>query len=539
MLPGSLIKRIGVKYRLAAMIFLVSLVIFSAGIRKSSIYIVDESRNAQCAWEMMHSDDHIIPTFNGQLRTDKPPLHYYFMMAGYSIWGKNAFAARFFSSFTGALLMLVLFLFVYTYTSRSVALWTLTSLLSSIHWVIEFHLSVPDPYLISFIGFGLMAFFHYVETSRNNSLFAMYICFSLAFTAKGPVAIALPGIIILLYLLLLKILTWNFIRKLMPLTGIAIFLLIAAPWYLLVWKATDGEWIKGFFLDHNINRFAVSREGHGGVFVITLIYFAVGLLPYFVFIWGVVHNAWINRHLRLILFSSLIVFVFLAFFSVSRTKLPNYAMPCFPFAAIILGCYLDKISDEIKAERMNIRAGLWILLLISVAVPAGLTFGVIYEPLISHIKTLGLWLAFMPVGIGLSIYFAYRNLNKKALYSVAATFLMASFVFNLYLMPRIDDCNPVVTNIETLDKANSVKYYRAINPSFIFNYGLIERLDDTAQVSLHLSKASNILITSEKALTEFPSFWNRYDVLYSGKDIFEANHTIIMKGLDGLNNQPE
>jgi len=99
-------------------ILIASFVLFSAGINRSSIYILDESKNAQCAWEMMSSPNHIIPTFNGQLRTDKPALHYYIMMAGYVIFGKSSIGARFFSSVSGALLMWILFLFVNRYATR-------------------------------------------------------------------------------------------------------------------------------------------------------------------------------------------------------------------------------------------------------------------------------------------------------------------------------------------------------------------------------------------------------------------------------------
>src|SRR3982751_4269775 len=59
------------------------------------IYILDEARNAQCAKEMMERNDWIVPTFNGELRPHKPPLHYYFMQIAYQTFGMNAFAARF------------------------------------------------------------------------------------------------------------------------------------------------------------------------------------------------------------------------------------------------------------------------------------------------------------------------------------------------------------------------------------------------------------------------------------------------------------
>ena len=75
------------------------------------IYILDEAKNAECAREMLVSGDYIVPYFNGQLRTDKPPLHYFFMVISYKLFGVSAFSARFFSAVFGALTILISFFF--------------------------------------------------------------------------------------------------------------------------------------------------------------------------------------------------------------------------------------------------------------------------------------------------------------------------------------------------------------------------------------------------------------------------------------------
>ena len=51
-----------------------------SGLGKTPIYILDEARNAQCAREMLQRKDFVIPTFNNELRQQKPPLHFYAMM---------------------------------------------------------------------------------------------------------------------------------------------------------------------------------------------------------------------------------------------------------------------------------------------------------------------------------------------------------------------------------------------------------------------------------------------------------------------------
>ena len=43
----------------------------------------DEPRNAGCAWEMLARGDWVVPVFNGELRTHKPVLLYWCIMASY------------------------------------------------------------------------------------------------------------------------------------------------------------------------------------------------------------------------------------------------------------------------------------------------------------------------------------------------------------------------------------------------------------------------------------------------------------------------
>ena len=80
-------------------VFCIGLLVSTSFIGLYPIYILDEARNSEAAREMLASGNYIVPFFNGQLRTDKPPLHYFFMIIGYKLFGVNALGARFFSGF--------------------------------------------------------------------------------------------------------------------------------------------------------------------------------------------------------------------------------------------------------------------------------------------------------------------------------------------------------------------------------------------------------------------------------------------------------
>ncbi len=168
------------------------------------IYILDEAKNAQCAREMLQRGDFIVPTFNGELRVDKPPLHYFFMMAAYKMFGVNEFSARFFSVIMGLLTILV----TYNYTKRLfnvlAAFCACIVLATSTQFLFEFRLSVPDPYLIFFITLGLFSAFTWLKENNIPQLYISAAAFALATLAKGPVALALPGLCLLIWIVIEK-----------------------------------------------------------------------------------------------------------------------------------------------------------------------------------------------------------------------------------------------------------------------------------------------------------------------------------------------
>ena len=510
-------------------VFAISFVLFSVGIGCSSIYILDESKNAQCAWEMMHGADPVVPTFNEMLRTDKPPLHYYAMMGSYALLGKTALAARLPSALMGALLMGILALFVRRFATMRVTGWTVAVLLSSLMWITEFHLAVPDPYLITLVALGLMAFFHHVQTGLRWSIWAMYAAFSLGVLAKGPVAVALPGVAVVVFMIYTRRFRWDFIKKLQLPVGILIAAALIVPWYYLAWKHTDGEWLRGFLFDHNIGRFANTKEGHGGTFLVTWGYFVLGLLPFVAFGVGAIGRAIRHRHSDLTAFSAIVVLVFVAFFSVSRTKLPNYTMPCFPFMAILLAEYLADAAQNGTVATRNVRGGYWFLLVVAIAIVVGLTVGVRFEPLVMHIRTLGLWLVFLPVGVAIAFALANRRRVRTSFFVTVGSFVLAAVTIWTILIPKIDRVNPVAQTLPLLRGASTVAYHQTINPSYIFYYGPIRNLKDTLRVREFLGDPHSLLITSERKMGQSPAFWSQYEVVYKAKDIFDSNVTVILR----------
>ena len=119
-----------------ALVALLAILVYGWNYWGTSIYILDEAKNAGCAAEMMQRGDLIIPMFNNEFH-DKPAVQYYFMMAAYRVFGVNAFSARFFSVVFGVLTVLSVFWFARRILNEKVAFYASLLLISSFRWPIS------------------------------------------------------------------------------------------------------------------------------------------------------------------------------------------------------------------------------------------------------------------------------------------------------------------------------------------------------------------------------------------------------------------
>src|SRR3954465_11360591 len=76
-------------------------VVFVSGLGLTHLWDEDEPKNAVWGQEMLQRGDWIVPTLNGALRTDKPILLYWCMLAVYNLLGVSEFAARLPSALAG------------------------------------------------------------------------------------------------------------------------------------------------------------------------------------------------------------------------------------------------------------------------------------------------------------------------------------------------------------------------------------------------------------------------------------------------------
>lgn len=493
------------------------------------IYILDEAKNAEAAREMFVANNWIVPTFNGELRTDKPPLHYWFMMIAYKLFGVSAFAARFFSAFFGVLTIISTYHFTKKFIHKRIAAITVFVLCSAIFFMQEFHLAVPDPYLIFFVTFALFSFYDFYKNQKKSSWLLFYVALGLGVLAKGPVAIALPGLIILIFLLMKKDFNWKTIKKINPFLGGILTLAISVPWFYLVHKATNGAYTEGFFLQHNIQRFSGEMEGHGGLPFVTWAFVLLGLLPFSFFIIQGFIQGWKQRKTNdFVLFSFIVSTVFVGFFSISMTKLPNYPMPSYAFIAVLIAVYFDGIIRK-SIPLKGFKISLWVLLVITILMPIAGYIALAYaEPQLYSTRFSSIMLAILPCGTFLGLFYLYRGKLKESIIAIGLSAMFLTLQLFQFVYPAIVSQSPVTLSKGIISQDSPTILYKGYDPAFLFNFQRSFPFADNKEQVLNFVKENPdaTIITKEKF---YESDWNEFpsEVVLKQKAIFE-NYTIVI-----------
>lgn len=471
---------------------------------------------------MWERNDWIVPTFNGNLRDLKPPLHYYFMFGGFELFGTTEWGARFFSAVFGVLTILTTYYFTARYSTKLHAFISCCILLASTHWLFEHRMSVPDPYLIFFNTLSIFTAYAYFTEKKFRWILVCAIASGLGMLAKGPVAIVLPGFAVLCWIFFER--KWKLALHWHLVVAAFVMLLVAAPWYIMVHNATDGEWTRGFFLEHNVGRFSEPMEGHGGLFIIVPLFVLLGLLPGSMFIGETLRKFRSLVSNSFWLLSFLVLIIFIGFYSVSGTKLPNYPMPCYSFGAIFLGHYITRAYER-KARRKSYP--FLILLLINLAIPAGLYYGISNEVETAGFENYTLLTLILTMATIISFIIYKRNGFRASLKSLLISYTCFNGVFFNFLYPTIYQNNPLSKTVEKLNNYDKVVGYKIFHPSF--TYYLPNRVpvyDHKDSLNAYLRSNPSLILTREEYLPELTGLG--LDTVAIHHDIFESSTSALM-----------
>jgi 4-amino-4-deoxy-L-arabinose transferase-like glycosyltransferase len=327
----------------------------------------DEPRYAQVAREMLARHDYITPVLYGKPWLEKPALYYWRAMFAFKDFGVHGWSARLPSAEFAWILVVLIYLHMRRFRpggQLDAALITV-----SCAAVIGFARGAStDMQLAAPFCIGMLGWYAWYETDKKFWLFDLYFFGGAATLAKGPVAPFLAGCIIMIFAALRR--EWSLLRRTIWLPGILLYLAMVLPWFIAV-QHRNPQFVRVFFLQHNLERFATDRFRHFQPIWYYLPVMGLAVMPWIALagsaLWDAIRNSideWKvrqnpdryvgNPRLGDAFPEFLVVWAIfpVVFFSFSQSKLPGYILPAVPPITILCGDYLNRIRKTGLSHRL-------------------------------------------------------------------------------------------------------------------------------------------------------------------------------------------
>jgi 4-amino-4-deoxy-L-arabinose transferase-like glycosyltransferase len=377
-----------------ALIILIVLgsVFFTFMIGNRALSVPDEGRYVEIPREMVATGDYLTPRLNGVKYFEKPVLFYWLEAFSIKLFGLQEFTLRLWPALLalmGCLAIAIAGSRLYDRLTGFLAAIILGTSLLYYAMSRAIILDMPVSILITIsLLFFLLGTHEPTGQKRRFLFWGFYAFAALAVLTKGLIGLLIPGMVIGAWIVLLG--EWRLLKTMYLPTGFAVFLLIAAPWHIMVGLANP-EFFHFYFIHEHFERYltTVHSRYQPAWFFIPIV--LAGLFPWSVFLFQAIKHSipssWRERHehrdaLFLLLWAGL---VFL-FFSASSSKLVPYILPIFPPIALLIGRYLAATWEHRAFP--GVKIGYAALMAVTVLLAAGMFILPLYWPKPEDIQTL-------------------------------------------------------------------------------------------------------------------------------------------------------
>ncbi|MBS1766063.1 MAG: glycosyltransferase family 39 protein [Acidobacteria bacterium] len=327
----------------------------------------DEPDFAQCVKEMRERGEWLLPYLNGHPYSEKPILFYWCMKTSAIVFEKlsgglgfqqgiAAWALRLPSVIASIAFMAAFHRWALRFLQKDVARLAVMILATTPLWFWQSQFIQIDLLFSALLAWawlcwlgGYLILRGLAESKRDGEdggwFLKSYTCLALAFLAKGPLALVLTVLVLGAFLVWQKDAKTLFRMKLGA--GVLLFLLIAAPWSVMMAVKAGPHYVYELLIHQNFER-ATRAWDHVQPFYQYGVYMFGDFFPWvllmpalgFFFVKGGAHRSPVARFLAL---AWLAPFLFLSWV---ESKQGKYLLMAYPFLALLLAGMLQPLAVE-------------------------------------------------------------------------------------------------------------------------------------------------------------------------------------------------
>jgi hypothetical protein len=461
-----MIRRIIQKYD-TWFVVLWGVILFVPFLNAVHLFDWDEINFAESAREMLVTGNYQAVQINYQPFMEKPPLFFWCQVLSMKLFGVNEFAARFPNAIVGIITLVLAFFIGKKIHGRTFGFLWVLFVTGSFTPHLYFKSGIIDPLYNLFVFLAMYQFYLYLTNDRaikNTIYIGLFI--GLAIITKGPVALIVIGLVVLVYWALQKFSAILSLQHLLLATVSAF--VVAASWFGIE-MVNHGPTFLLEFVKYQADLFLNPVAGHGQPVYYHALVLLVGAFPSSIFALKQLvkkpSNEVSNDHTwTLLLFIQF--WVVLILFSIVKTKIVHYSSLCYLpiafFAAKQLLAYLNQ-KETMPFWQKTLAFVLAIsIAMLFVVLPFVDSFKYKLIPLIEdnfakgNLSITGTWngMEFLPglFFIGVAVVFFIKLLKKEL---INAAFLLLFFLsFFIPVVLRL-----IVPKIEQYTQGAAIEFY--------------------------------------------------------------------------------
>jgi 4-amino-4-deoxy-L-arabinose transferase-like glycosyltransferase len=322
------------------------------GLGAGTLWDNSETAYGEVAREILLSHSWIVMHLNGAPWFVQPPLYFWVAAVFAKLLGTTELAMRLPSALATVAMAAALGFVVARLTSPRAGILAATVLSTALMQAVVGRLAIMDALLDLAVTLGILAWFGALRTGSVRWWYGGCVAVALGTLAKGPVAPAIALLVVVPWAMWDR-LAVRHIKLPSPANlagGLVVFAAIVLPWAAALGQAAGAAAFTELVGHYTVGRYLGTIENQSGPIWYYVPVIVLGFFPWFAYLVPASLEAWRDARAdfagsfaRLALVWAIAPFLF---FSLAKTKLPNYIALELPALAILVAVWFDRTVDR-------------------------------------------------------------------------------------------------------------------------------------------------------------------------------------------------